>query len=217
MSSFVVTSWLCPSFKSEGVTQTGGVESDGSLTQAPGQQAGLGWTGKTGWCHRILPRVAVAIFGVSCSTYSHSSQSREALGPAGAGAVGGISRPSTGQLWVSASNSESAPCSPQGGPILGKRGPYISSAVRQGGIIRMDRRMDRVRPAVTVRYVNLLTVCAHGLTSTLSHASSHSFSQPSLWPHTGHRQRRVAPHWQVTQAHGRTSHTVEQELLFSQG
>lgn len=81
MSSFVVTSWLCPSFKSEGVTQTGGVESDGSLTQAPGQQARLGWTGKTGWCHKILPRVAVAIFGVSCSTYSHSSQSKEALGP----------------------------------------------------------------------------------------------------------------------------------------
>ena len=132
----------------------------------------------------------MAIFGVGCSTYSHSSQSKEALGPAGAGAVGGISRPSTGRLWVSASSSESAPCSPQGGPILGKRGPYISSAVRQGGIIGMARRMHRVRPSVTVRYVHLLTVCAHGLTSTP--AAIHSHSQAC--GHTWVTDRDVLPH-----------------------
>ena len=101
----------------------------GLLRQDPGKQSQtgalprlqvseLGWAGlgggggvsgfSPGW---------MAIFGVGCSTYSHSSQSKEALGSAGAGAVGGISHPSTGRLWVLASSPRLASCSSQGGLI----------------------------------------------------------------------------------------------------
>ena len=90
---------------SERVTQTGPgeVESDRSLTQAPGQPPGWAGLGGGGDVSGFSPG-QMAIFGVGSSTYSHSSQSREALGSAGAGAVGGISHPLTERLWVSGSN-----------------------------------------------------------------------------------------------------------------
>ena len=103
---------------SERVTQTepGEVESDRSLTQAPGQPAGWAGLGGGGGVSGFSPGW-MSIFDVGCSTYSHSSQFKEALGSAGAGAVGGISHPSTGWLWVSDSRSALASCSSQGGPI----------------------------------------------------------------------------------------------------
>ena len=108
---------------SERVTQTGPgeVESDRSLNQAPGQPAGWAGLGGGRGVSGFSPGW-MAIFGVGCSTYSHSSQCKEALGSAGAGAVGGISHPSTERLWVSDSSPGLASCSSQGGPIRRNRG-----------------------------------------------------------------------------------------------
>ena len=111
----------CSQIKCSQQTGPGEVESDRSLTQAPGQPARWAGLGGGGGVSGFSPG-RMAIFGVGCSTYSHSYQSKEALGSAGAGPVGGISHPSTEQLWVSDSSPGLASCSSQGGPIQWNRG-----------------------------------------------------------------------------------------------